>query len=93
MPRLENYVAIGVLVVVAIFSRRIALQIMGPGTAIWDMAVDASLMSTGDESNAEWARTMFNAVTTWVPWLAVAGSVVVTAYQEFSDQRVTRARR
>jgi hypothetical protein len=88
MSRISNLVAIGVVTVVAIFGRRMAAQIIGPGTAMYQMAADASTFG-----GPELAATMFEAFAVWVPWLSVIGVIAAAIYQEFTRQRVTQQRR
>jgi hypothetical protein len=87
MSRISNIVAIGVVVIMAVFGRRLAVQILGPGTALYQMA------SSGAFGSPELATTYFEAMAVWVPWLAVTGVIAAAAYREFKRQRVTQQRR
>lgn len=80
-------VAIGIVTTVAIFGRRLAVDIVGPGTALYQMA------SSGIYGSPQLAATYFEALAVWVPWLAVIGVISAALYREFRRQRVTQQRR
>jgi hypothetical protein len=87
MSRISNLVAIGVVVVVAIFGRRLAAQILGPGTLLYQMG------ASGEFGSPAIAKAMFEAFAVWVPWLAIIGVITAAAYREFRRQRVSQQRR
>ena len=87
MSRISNLVAIGIVTIVAIYGRRLAVDVIGPGTTLYQMG------SSGMYGSPELAATYFEAITVWVPWLCVLGAIVATAYNEFTRQRVTQQRR
>ena len=72
---------------VAIFGRRLAVDVLGPGTALYQMG------SSGMYGSPQLAATYFEAVTVWVPWLCIIGVLVAALYREFRRQRVTQQTR
>ena len=87
MSRISNLVAIGVVTMVAIFGRRLAVDLIGPGTLLYEWG------SSGMYGSPELAATYFEAVTVWVPWLCVIGVIAAALYREFRRQRVTQQTR
>jgi len=87
MSRISNLVAIGIVTTVAIFGRRLAVDVVGPGTALYQMASSVTFGSP------ELATTYFEALAVWVPWLSVIGVIAAALYREFRRQRVTQQRR
>jgi hypothetical protein len=87
MSRISNLVAIGVVIIVAIFGRRMAAQVLGPGTTMYEMA------KTPPFGSPQLAATYFEAFAVWVPWIAIIGVIAAAIYREFTRQRVTQERR
>jgi hypothetical protein len=87
MSRIQNMVAIGVVVIVAVYGRRLAVETIGPGTTLYEMG------SSGMYGSPALAARYFEAVTVWVPWLCVVGVIAAAAYNEFTRQRVTQQTR
>jgi|APHM01.1.fsa_nt_gi hypothetical protein len=87
MSRIGNMVVIGIVTMVAIYGRRLAVDIMGPGTMLYEMG------SSGMYGSPALAARTFEAVTVWVPWLCVIGIIAAGLYREFATQRVSQQRR
>jgi hypothetical protein len=87
MSRISNLVAIGIVTIVAIYGRRLAVDVLGPGTTLYQMG------SSGTFGSPQLAATYFEAITVWVPWLCVLGAIAAAAYNEFTRQRVTQQTR
>jgi len=87
MSRIANLAAIGIVVTVAIFGRRLAVDVLGPGTLLYEWG------SSGMYGSPALAATYFEAVTVWVPWLSVIGVITAALYREFRRQRVTQQTR
>lgn len=90
MSRVTTFVAIGITILVAVYMRRFAIDIIGPGTPLWQLAASSSIGDTGGE---QWAESIYVAATVWVPWLLVGGSLLGGLYAEFLRANVTRGRR
>lgn len=88
MGRVETFLAIGVVIVVAVYSRRLAVDLLGPGTPLFELA--ASVQWAGIDGR-QWALEMYENATVWVPWLIVATAILAGLYKEFLAQNVTRA--
>jgi hypothetical protein len=86
MGRVETFVAIGIVIIVAIYARRMAIDIIGPGTPMWDLV--AHIQWAGIDGD-KWAQDVYEAVTVWVPWLLVAAAILAGLYREFLRQNVT----
>jgi hypothetical protein len=86
MSRIGNLVAIGVVVLVAVFGRRLAVDLLGPGTALYRMA------ESGMYGSPQLAARYFEAITVLVPWLCIVGVIAGALYREFRRQRVTQRR-
>jgi hypothetical protein len=84
MSRISNLVAIGIVTIVAVYSRRLAVEVIGPGTKLYQMG------SSGAFGSPELAARYFEAATVWVPWLCVIGVITAALYREFRRQRVTQ---
>lgn len=87
MSRIANLTAIGIVVTVAIYGRRLAVDVLGPGTTLYEMG------SSGMYGSPALAATYFEAITVWVPWLSIIGVITAALYREFRRQRVTQQRR
>jgi len=87
MSRISNLVAIGIVTMVAIFGRRLAVDVLGPGTLLYEWG------SSGMYGSPQLAATYFEAVTVWVPWLSIIGVIAAALYREFRRQRVTQQTR
>ena len=86
MSRVETFVGIGVVILVAIFARRMAVDLIGPGTPLFQLAANAQF---GDAGGQEWAMQLYENAAVWVPWILVATAVVAGLYREFTRQNVT----
>jgi len=89
MGRIQTFVFIGLTIIVAIYMRRYAIDILGPGTPLYQLAASSTIGSTGGES---WAEDIYIATTVWVPWLLVGGGMLGGLYAEFLRANVTRRR-
>lgn len=90
MSRISTFVAIGLVIIVAVYMRRFAIDIIGPGTPLWELAAASSIGSTGGE---EWAEDVYIAATVYVPWLLVGAALLGGLYREFVAANVTQVRR
>jgi len=90
MSRITTFVAIGIVIVVAVYMRRFAVDVIGPGTPLYELAAASTIGDTGGEA---WAQDIYEAATVWVPWLCVVGVIAAAAYREFTRQRVTQQTR
>lgn len=90
MSRITTFVAIGIVVVVAIYSRRLAIDLLGPGSTMWILVADVQFAGINGE---DWAMRVYEAVAVWVPWLLVAAAILGGLFREFAQTNVTRARR
>jgi len=84
MSRIITFVGIGIVVTVAIWSRRLAMELLGPGTRLYEMAATATLF--GGE---QLANELYRAVVVWVPWFLISAAVLGGLYREFWQSRVT----
>jgi len=89
MSRILTFVAIGIVVTVAIFSRRLSIQLLGPNSQMWAMVAEISFGSISGEA---WAQRMYEAVTVWVPWFLISAAVLGGLYREFARTNITRGR-
>jgi hypothetical protein len=90
MSRITTFVAIGIVIVVAVYMRRFAIDIIGPGTPLYELAAASTIGGTGGEA---WAQDIYEAATVWVPWLLVAAALLGGLYTEFTRTNVTQVRR
>lgn len=86
MSRIETFVGIGLVILVAIFARRMAVDVIGPGTPLFELAAASQF---GDVGGREWAMRMYENAVVWVPWILVGTSIVAGLYREFTRQNVT----
>jgi hypothetical protein len=77
------------VVAVAIFARRLAIDLLAPGAPLYVLVADIQF---GSIDGAQWAEEVYVAVAVYVPWLLVGGSIIVGAYREFLRQNVTQVR-
>jgi len=89
MGRVETFIGIGLVIIVAVYGRRVAIDIIGPGTPMWQLVAD--IQWAGIDGDV-WAKDVYEAVTVWVPWLLVGCAIVAGLYREFLAQNVTVAR-
>jgi len=89
MSRVTTFAAIGVVIIVAVYSRELTMTLLGPGSMMWNLVADVQFGSINGE---EWARDMFQAVFVWVPWLLVGAAILGGAYREFTRTNVTQRR-
>jgi len=90
MSRITTFVFIGIVIIVAVYMRRFAIDIIGPGTGLYQLAASSSIGGTGGE---EWAEDIYVAATVWVPWLLIGGAILGGLYREFLRANVTQVRR
>jgi hypothetical protein len=90
MGRITNFVAVGVVIIVAVYARRFMIDLLGPGSALWKLVAD--IQYAGIDGDV-WAQSMYEAAAVWVPWLIVGGSIVGALYWEFARTNVTQVRR
>lgn len=89
MSRVISFVAVGVVTVVAVYVRRLAVDVIGPGTFLFELAASSTIGGAGGEA---WATTMYETVTVWVPWLLVAAALLGAVFAEFRRANVTQTR-
>lgn len=89
MSRAATFAAVAIVIVVAIYSRRMAMQILGPGSQMWLMVADVQFGSINGE---EWARQIYHAVVVWVPWLLIGGAIMGALYREFRRANITQVK-
>lgn len=85
MTRINTFVVIAVVIVVAVYARRLAVQLLGPGSFLFELAANATMFG-----GQELAEEIYIAVTVWVPWFIVAGAILGGLYREFWKSQVTR---
>jgi hypothetical protein len=90
MSRITTFVAIGIVIVVAVYMRRFAIDVIGPGTPLYELAAASTIGDTGGEA---WAQDIYEAATVWVPWLLVGAALLGGLYREFVRANVTQVRR
>jgi hypothetical protein len=89
MSRVISFIAIGIVATVAVYVRRLAIDVIGPGTFLFELAASSSIGGVGGEA---WATSIYEAVAVWVPWLMVAAAVAGALYSEFRRTNVTAQR-
>jgi len=87
MSRVDTFIGIGVVILAAVFSRRLAFELLSPGAPLFKLVAGIQYGSIDGEA---WAREMYVNVAVWVPWLLVGGAIIVGAYREFVRQNVTQ---
>jgi len=87
MSRVGTFVVIAITIAVAVWSRRLAIQLLGPGTKLYEMAATATMF--GGE---QLANDIYVAVVVYVPWFLVAAAILGGLYREFWQTQVTRGR-
>lgn len=85
MTRIATFAFIGIVIVVAVYSRRLAVEILGPGSVMFSLAADATMF--GGE---QLAKDIYKSVVVWVPWFMVVGAILGGLYREFWQSQVTR---
>lgn len=89
MSRAGTFVAIGLVVIVAVYSRRMAIELLGPGSMMWGLVANVQY---GTINGEEWATQIYEAVTVWVPWFIVAAAIAGGFFREFRRENVTAGR-
>jgi hypothetical protein len=89
MSRAGTFVALGIIIIAAVYSRQLAMEIIGPGSLMWSLVVDIQYAGINGE---EWAEEMYVNITVWVPWLIVGAGIAGAVFREFRRQNVTTAR-
>jgi hypothetical protein len=89
MGRVETFIGIGIAVAVAIFARRLAIDLLSPGAPLFLLVENVQYAGIDGD---QWAREVYEMVAVYVPWLLVGGSIVIGAYREFLGQNVTQRR-
>lgn len=87
MVRISSIVAVGVSIIIAVYARRLSVQVLGPGSMLRGL-VDG--VTYGSIDGSQWAAEMYVNITVWVPWIVVGGTVLAVFYVELQDQRLSR---
>lgn len=86
MSRAWTFVAAGLIILVTIWMQRVSIEILGPGSMMWEMVADVQF---GTIDGEQWAKQMYEAITVWFMWL-IRGAVIAGAlYKEFARENVT----
>jgi len=85
MSRIPTFLAIGITIAAAVWARRLAIQLLGPGSMMYELAATATMF--GGE---ELANEIYQAVVVYVPWFIVIAAIVGGLYREFWPRQVTR---
>jgi len=89
MSRILTFVAIGIVVAVAIYARQLGIRLLGPGSEMWIMVVNTDFPGIDGE---QWATRMYEAVTVWFPWFCISAAVLGGLFREFLQTNVTSRR-
>jgi hypothetical protein len=88
MSRVRTFIGIGLAIMMAVFARRLAFELLAPGAPLYLLIEHVTWPVDGDQ----WAREAYVTVSVWVPWLLVGGSLIIGAYREVTRQNVTQVR-
>jgi hypothetical protein len=88
MSRIGTFVIIGITIAAAVWARRLAIQLLAPGTKLYEMAATATMF--GGE---QLANQIYQAVVVYVPWFLVIAAILGGLYREFWQAQVTRRAR
>lgn len=88
MSRVYTFLAVAMVIVVSIYVQDLAIQLLGPGTQMWENIASITWPVDGDV----WAEEMYTAITVWFIWIIRVGAVAGGIYREFLQQNVTAAR-
>lgn len=87
MVRISSIVAVGVSIIIAVYARRLSVDLLGPSGSLRSL-VDG--IQYGAIDGSVWATEIYVNATVWVPWIIVGGTVLTVFYVELQDQRLSR---
>lgn len=89
MTRAFDFTVVAIVYVVAVIIHLMAVELMAPGTPLYEMAVTDTAAMNGQE----WADQTYMILSTWVPLMAFGGITAWAVIREYRRQAVTAVRR
>lgn len=85
MSRAFDFTLVGVVWIICALVHRMALELLQPGTPLYEVATDG----TGNVNGQQFADMVWQAVGIWVPLIAGLGILSYALLREYRRQAVT----
>ena len=89
MTRAYDYTTASVVTIIAIVMHYIMIEMVAPGTGIWDLATTGTEVLNGQARAGQW----FEIIVLWVPLIGIAGVWAWAFVREWRRQVQTAAPR
>lgn len=85
MTRAFDFTVSTVVTIIAVVVHRMGVELLAPGTPLHDVATDG----TGNVNGPEFAEFVWQAVSIWIPLIAIIGILAWAMLREYRRQAVT----